>query len=115
MADDKIILKADDLDGCLTAQDAADLERLEKLYAETGRVIAKLRDINTSHEEFVYYMQRAYEMLFRMAYIERHSDKKSHIVVKTPVTKPVQITAAISPAYTVPSCLKLKKRCPGKI
>ena len=141
MADDKIILKAEDLDGYLTKQDMDDLSRLEKLYAETetyfqpydrariieqydrlghsmqeicrahpqirvfsfvteegahaeaSRVIAKLRDINTPHEEFLYYTQRAYEMLFRMAYTDQHSDKKSHIVVKTPVTNPVQMYA----------------------
>ena len=141
MADDKIILKAEDLDGYLTKQDMDDLSRLEKLYAETetyfqpydrariieqydrlghsmqeicrahpqirvfsfvteegahaeaSRVIAKLRDINTPHEEFLYYTQRAYEMLFRMAYTDQKKKKKSHIVVKTPVTNPVQMYA----------------------
>lgn len=141
MIQDKIILKAEDLDGYLTRQDVADLEKLENLYSETenyfqpydrekiieqydrlghemqeicsshpqirvfsfvteegahaeaSRVIAKLRDIKTPHEEFLYYTQRAYEMLFRMAYTDQHSDKKSHMVVKTPVTNPVQMYA----------------------
>ena len=62
----------------------------EGAHAEASRVIAKLRDINTPHEEFIYYSQRAYEMLFRMAFTDEHSDKKNHIVVKTPVTDPVQ-------------------------
>lgn len=138
MAQDKIILKAEDLDGYLTRQDLMDLERLDKMFKETmksfdplnekaiiegydklghtmqeicashpnvrvysfvteegahaeaSRVISKLRDIRTDHQEFIYYSQRAYEMLFRMAYTDQHSDKKNHIVVKTPVTFPVQ-------------------------
>ena len=54
------------------------------------RVIAKLRDIRTGHQEFLYYTQRAYEMLFRLAYSGYHSDNKNYLVVKTPVTAPVQ-------------------------
>ena len=138
MENEKIILKAEDLDGYLSRQDQLDLARLDTMYKETlksfepvdkqkiienfdkmghamqeicashpqirvfsfvteegahaeaSRVIAKLRDINTPHEEFIYYSQRAYEMLFRMAFTDEHSDKKNHIVVKTPVTDPVQ-------------------------
>lgn len=141
MADDKIILKAEDLDGYLTEQDMKDLQNLEDMYnqamtnfsplnientinaydkmgkamqnicaqhpavqvfsfvteegahAEASRVISKLRDVNTNHEEFLYYTQRAYEMLFRMAYTDQHSDKKSHIIVQTPVTNPTQMYA----------------------
>lgn len=135
---DKVILKAEDLDGYLTSQDISDLKRIEDMYhetmksfvpynhekiiatydemghalqeicaehsqikvysfvteegahAEASRVTSKLRDINTNHQEFIYYSQRAYEMLFRMAYNDEHSDAKNHIVVKTPVTVPVQ-------------------------
>jgi uracil phosphoribosyltransferase len=138
MTDDKVVLKAEDLDGYLTRQDLLDLDVLDKMYKETmksfdpvnedkiieaydkmghkmqeicaahpqirvfsfvteegahaeaSRVIAKLRDVNTDHQEFIYYSQRAYEMLFRMAYTDEHSDKKNHIIVKTPVTSPVQ-------------------------
>ena len=138
MANDKIILKAEDLDGYLTRQDLLDLERLEKMFKETmksfdpvdeakiiegydkmghamqeicashpnvrvysfvteegahaeaSRVISKLRDERTDHQEFMYYSQRAYEMLFRMAYTDQHTDKKGFIVVRTPVTFPVQ-------------------------
>ena len=138
MASDKIILKAEDLDGYLTRQDLLDLERLEKMFKETmksfdpvdeakiiegydkmghamqeicashpnvrvysfvteegahaeaSRVISKLRDERTDHQEFMYYSQRAYEMLFRMAYTDQHTDKKGFIVVRTPVTFPVQ-------------------------
>ena len=138
MASDKIILKAEDLDGYLTRQDLLDLERLDKMFKETmksfdpvdeqkiiegydkmghamqeicashpnvrvysfvteegahaeaSRVISKLRDERTDHQEFMYYSQRAYEMLFRMAYTDQHTDKKGFIVVRTPVTFPVQ-------------------------
>jgi len=138
MADNKIILKAEDLDGYLTAGDMADLQALDVMFkdtmksfepvdeekivegydkmgkkmqeicakhpnikvysfeteegahAEASHVISKLRDVNTDHQEFMYYSQRAYEMLFRMAYTDKHSDKKSHIFVKTPVNFPVQ-------------------------
>ena len=65
-------------------------ETEEQSHAEASRVIAKLRDIKTGHNEFVYYTQRAYEMLFRLAYNRNHSDNKNYLVVKTPVTYPVQ-------------------------
>lgn len=62
----------------------------EESHAEASRVIAKLRDIRTGHNEFVYYTQRAYEMLFKQAYSGNHTDNKNYLVVKTPVTSPVQ-------------------------
>ncbi len=62
----------------------------EESHAEASRVIAKLRDIKTGHNEFLYYSQRAYEMLFRLAYTTNHSDNKNYLVVKTPVNNPVQ-------------------------
>jgi len=65
-------------------------ETEEQSHAEASRVIAKLRDIRTGHNEFVYYTQRAYEMLFRLAYNRNHSDNKNYLVVKTPVSVPVQ-------------------------
>ena len=114
----KIILKAEDLDGYLTSEDMNDLKNLEVMFKETmksfepkdeqkiiegydklghemqnicakhpaikvysfvteegahaecSRVISKLRDERTDHQEFMYYSQRAYEMLFRMAYTD---------------------------------------------
>ncbi|MCI1207874.1 MAG: uracil phosphoribosyltransferase [Treponema sp.] len=138
MSSDKVILKAEDLDGYLTEKDQKDLAKIEAMYTETeeyfdpidsdkiirqydrmgkemqrickehpavqvysfvtekgahpeaSRVIAKLRDIRTDHPEFIYYSQRAYEMLFRMAYTEQPSVNKNHMIVKTPVTTPVQ-------------------------
>jgi len=57
--------------------------------SEASRVIAKLRDVNTDNNEFIYYIQRAYEMLFKLAWISSGS-QKNHLIVKTPVTSPAQ-------------------------
>ena len=59
-------------------------------HAEASRVIAKLRSINTDHSEFLYYTQRSFEMLFKLAYKGKHNDNKNYLIVKTPVTDPVQ-------------------------
>ncbi|MDR2542171.1 MAG: uracil phosphoribosyltransferase [Treponema sp.] len=59
-------------------------------HSETSRIIAKLRDINTKNDEFVYYIQRAYEMLFKLAWGSTHGTKKNYLIVKTPVTHPAQ-------------------------
>jgi len=144
----KVILKAQDLDGYLTEADNASVARMDGLYrqamvsfnilntgkskqetkkeetrlidlynqmgnlmqeickgepriqvysfvspqenhGEASRLIAKLRDINTGRNEFVYYIQRAFEMLFNLAYGARTS-QKNYLIVKTPVTIPVQ-------------------------
>jgi uracil phosphoribosyltransferase len=65
-------------------------ETEEESHAEASRVIAKLRDIRTDNHEFIYYSQRAYEMLFKLAFTGNHSDRKNYLVVKTPVTSPAQ-------------------------
>jgi uracil phosphoribosyltransferase len=63
-------------------------------HGEASRLIAKLRDVRTGRQEFVYYIQRAYELLFNLAY-GSHAEggtkpSKNHLIVKTPVTVPVQ-------------------------
>jgi len=58
-------------------------------HFEASRVISKLRDENTDNQEFVYYIQRSYEMLFRRAW-DVHTSPKSHLFIKTPVSYPVQ-------------------------
>ena len=58
-------------------------------HSEASRVIAKLRGINTDNNEFVYYIQRAYEMLFKLAWAGSGS-LKNYLIVKTPVTNPAQ-------------------------
>jgi len=59
-------------------------------HPEVSRLIAKLRDVRTGHVEFVYYIQRAYEILFRQAWGGSTGSEKTHLVVKTPVDSPVQ-------------------------
>ena len=59
-------------------------------HPEASRLIAKLRDVKTENEEFVYYIQRAYEMLFKFAWGGSTGSKKNCMIVKTPVTNPVQ-------------------------
>lgn len=60
------------------------------VHGEASRLIAKLRDTRTQHSEFVYYIQRAYELLFNLAYAEPDNHQKNHLIVRTPVTEPVQ-------------------------
>ena len=60
------------------------------VHGEASRLIAKLRDIRTQHYEFVYYTQRAYELLFNLAFAEPENHRKNHLIVRTPVTDPVQ-------------------------
>ncbi|MDR1445231.1 MAG: uracil phosphoribosyltransferase [Treponema sp.] len=144
----RVVLKAEDLDGYLTAKDRERLEQMDAAYkeamilfaelshanqvetrrhaeegliaryndmgslmqeicagesglhvysfqtpheshAEASRLIAKLRDVRTGNQEFVYYIQRAYEMLFKLAYGGRAGSDKNYLIVKTPVTVPV--------------------------
>jgi uracil phosphoribosyltransferase len=144
----KVILKAEDLDGYLTGTDREYLARMDQIYGrvienfkrlssgmpeerrtaedklislynemgimmqeicreaasihvysfltpqeshpEASRLIAKLRDVRTGSQEFVYYIQRAYEMLFKLAYGGTPGVNKNYLIVKTPVTAPVQ-------------------------
>lgn len=60
------------------------------VHGEASRLIAKLRDTRTQHSEFVYYVQRAYELLFNLAYAEPDNHQKNHLIVRTPVSEPVQ-------------------------
>ncbi|AFG38191.1 uracil phosphoribosyltransferase [Spirochaeta africana] len=60
------------------------------VHGEASRLIAKLRDVRTQQSEFVYYIQRAYELLFNLAFGDPEGHRKNHLIVKTPVTAPVQ-------------------------
>ncbi|MDR1104827.1 MAG: uracil phosphoribosyltransferase [Treponema sp.] len=62
----------------------------QESHAEASRLIAKLRDVRTENQEFVYYIQRAYEMLFKLAWGGAPGASKNYLIVKTPVTSPVQ-------------------------
>ena len=57
---------------------------------EASRLIAKLRDVRTGHQEFIYYIQRAYEMLFKLAWGGSKGLNKNYLIVQTPVASPVQ-------------------------
>ena len=59
-------------------------------HGEASRLIAKLRDIDTQQYEFIYYIQRAYELLFNLAFSGWDSSKRNYFIKKTPVTTPVQ-------------------------
>jgi uracil phosphoribosyltransferase len=59
-------------------------------HGEASRLIAKLRDSATQRPEFVYYTQRAYELLFNLAFGGSVAAKKNYIFVDTPVNIPVQ-------------------------
>ncbi|MFO7850785.1 MAG: uracil phosphoribosyltransferase [Spirochaetia bacterium] len=148
-SENTVILKAADLDGYLTSEDAKNLEKMDKMYdeairifdlikktdnenrlseakndlisiyndmgkqmqaivaeepdihvysfdtpkevhGEASRLISKLRNVRTQHQEFVYYIQRAYELLFNLAFSEAATNKKNYLITETPVTQPVQ-------------------------
>jgi uracil phosphoribosyltransferase len=59
-------------------------------HGEVSRLIAKLRDSRTQRPEFIYYTQRAYELLFNLAFGGSVAAKKNHIFVSTPVSIPLQ-------------------------
>ncbi|MCL2243735.1 MAG: uracil phosphoribosyltransferase [Treponema sp.] len=65
-------------------------ESPQENHPEASRVIAKLRDINTENHEFIYYIQRSFEMLFKLAWGGIPGSEKHHLIVKTPVTRPEQ-------------------------
>jgi uracil phosphoribosyltransferase len=59
-------------------------------HGEASRLIAKLRDQATERQEFVYYIQRAFELLFNLAFGGSRIANKNYLIVKTPVGIPVQ-------------------------
>jgi uracil phosphoribosyltransferase len=65
-------------------------ETPQVIHGEASRLIAKLRDKGTQQQEFIYYIQRAYELLFNLAVDGANSTKKNYFVVKTPVDIPIQ-------------------------
>jgi uracil phosphoribosyltransferase len=62
----------------------------QESHPEASRLISKLRDVRTENQEFIYYIQRAYEMLFKLAWGGSTGTNKNYLIVKTPVTNPVQ-------------------------
>jgi uracil phosphoribosyltransferase len=70
------------------------LETPEFIHGEASRLVAKLRNERTGNPEFIYYIQRAYEMLFNLAFAGPHSGERHPIFVRTPVTVP-QVNYAV--------------------
>jgi len=60
------------------------------LHGEASYLIAKLRDKQTGRQEFIYYIQRAYELLFNLVYNDAEGSSKNHLIVETPVDSPFQ-------------------------
>jgi uracil phosphoribosyltransferase len=60
------------------------------VHGEASRLIAKLRESEIDREEFVYYIQRAYELLFNFAFGSPAQGIKNYLIVETPVTSPVR-------------------------
>ncbi|AEV28169.1 uracil phosphoribosyltransferase [Sphaerochaeta pleomorpha str. Grapes] len=65
-------------------------ETPEEQHGQASRLIAKLRSPDTQHEEFLYFIQRAYEMLFSHVYADAALPRKRSIITQTPVTSPVR-------------------------
>ncbi|MFA6775074.1 MAG: uracil phosphoribosyltransferase [Sphaerochaetaceae bacterium] len=63
-------------------------ETPQEQHGEASRLIAKLRSPETQHEEFLYYIQRAYELLFSHVFADAALPNKRSIITKTPVTNP---------------------------
>ena len=59
-------------------------------HGEASRLIAKLRDIRTTRPEFIYYIQRAYELLFNLSVTSPPSQTQNYIISRTPVSTPIQ-------------------------
>ncbi len=69
-------------------------ETPKEQHGQASRLIAKLRQPSTSHEEFLYYIQRAYEMMFAHVYCDAALPNKRSLITQTPVTNPVRNYAA---------------------
>ncbi len=80
-------------------------ETPSEMHAECSRLIAKLRAPETGHEEFLYYIQRAYEMMFTHTFLDQCLRKKRSIIEKTPVNIPVQNYAV----HRIPDCDEMIK------
>ena len=57
-------------------------------HGEASRIIAKLRNPETGHEEFLYYIQRAYELMFAHSFADRNLNNNRSMIQPTPVTNP---------------------------
>ncbi len=65
-------------------------ETPDVIHGEASRLIAKLRSVRTANPEFIYYTQRAYEMLFNFTFAGARTSRKNYIIEETPVNIPVR-------------------------
>lgn len=65
-------------------------ETPDEQHGAASRIIAKLRNPETGHEEFLYYIQRAYELLFARCFSDPYIPTKRPLLQETPVTNPVR-------------------------
>lgn len=82
-------------------------ESPKEQHAAASRLVAKLRDPNTGHEEFLYYIQRAYELLFTHIFTDSAITNKRSIITKTPVINPCRNYAV----HRIPDVDNLTKDC----
>lgn len=81
------------LKGVIAKEEAVHVYSFETPQVQHGaasRLIAKLRSPETSQSEFLYYVQRAYELLFAHVYTDKVLPLKRSNVTPTPVSWPVQ-------------------------
>lgn len=65
-------------------------ETPDEQHGAASRIIAKLRNPETGHEEFLYYIQRAYELLFARCFSDPYIPTKRPLLQETPVMNPVR-------------------------
>ncbi len=82
-------------------------ESPKEQHAAASRLVAKLRDPETGHEEFLYYIQRAYELLFTHIFTDTVIQTKRSIITKTPVTNPCRNYAV----HRIPDVDEITKDC----
>ncbi len=64
-------------------------ETPKPIHGEVSRLIAKLRNVSTQQQEFVYYIQRGYELLFNLGFGGLESPRRNYLITRTPVDIPV--------------------------
>ena len=68
-------------------------ESPKEQHAGVSRLIAKLRKEDIAQEEFLYYIQRAYELLFEHIYCDKSLNQKRSLIQPTPVDIPTRAFA----------------------
>jgi uracil phosphoribosyltransferase len=82
-------------------------ETPKEIHGEVSRLVAKLRDVKTGRQEFIYYIQRAFELLFNLAFGGLSHKGRYHLLVPTPLQQPVQNVAV----HKIPRITEDIKNC----